>query len=238
MLGAIWSLFLLASCLNLRYLLRKYPTPPKYAWLWITLIALFARLIPNVILPMGAEYDIESFRIAGSLILQGEDVYASPLAIDRHPYLPLQLYWMAAAVWIADNLNLSYVAVYRLLPIFADLGVALLLFKILRVKEIVYLSFMKNKKGLDQPVECGCYPTNHRRSSHDHCIHREPFAASARKRLSKICSGVVCRAGNTNPTSGWALFGRSLGNRSRTMAGAQATCAPTEDKRPTGRGAV
>jgi len=135
LLGAIWSLFLLASCLNLRYLLRKYPTPPKYAWLWITLIALFARLIPNVILPMGAEYDIESFRIAGSLILQGEDVYASPLAIDRHPYLPLQLYWMAAAVWIADNLNLSYVAVYRLLPIFADLGVALLLFQILRVKD-------------------------------------------------------------------------------------------------------
>ena len=135
LLGAIWSLFLLASCLNLRYLLRKYPTPPKYAWLWITLIALFARLIPNVILPMGAEYDIESFRIAGSLILQGKDVYASPLAIDRHPYLPLQLYWMAAAVWIADNLNLSYVAVYRLLPIFADLGVALLLFQILRVKD-------------------------------------------------------------------------------------------------------
>jgi len=135
LLGAIWSLFLLASCLNLRYLLRKYPTPPKYAWLWITLIALFARLIPNVILPMGAEYDIESFRIAGSLILQGKDVYASPLAIDRHPYLPLQMYWMATAVWIADNLNLSFVAIFRLLPIFADLGVALLLFQILRVKD-------------------------------------------------------------------------------------------------------
>ena len=135
LLGAIWSLFLLASCLNLSYLLRRFPTPPKYAWLWITLIALFARLIPNVILPMGAEYDIESFRIAGSLILQREDVYASPLAIDRHPYLPLQMYWMAAAVWIADNLNLSYVAVFRLLPIFSDLGVALLLFQIIRVKD-------------------------------------------------------------------------------------------------------
>ena len=134
-MGAIWSLFLLASCLNSSYLIRKFPNPPKYPWLWITLIALFARLIPNVILPVGAEYDIESFRIAGSLILQGKDVYASPLAIDRHPYLPLQMYWMATAVWIADNLNLSFVAIFRLLPIFADLGVALLLFHIIRVKD-------------------------------------------------------------------------------------------------------
>ena len=135
MLGAIWSLFLLASCLNLSNLLRKIPTPPKFAWLWITLIALFARMIPNVILPIGAEYDIESFQIAGNLILQGKDVYASPLAIDRHPYLPLQMYWMAAAVWIADNLNLSYVGIFRLVPIFADLGVALLLFQIIRMKD-------------------------------------------------------------------------------------------------------
>jgi Gpi18-like mannosyltransferase len=134
-MGAIWSLFLLVSCLNIRYLTPKSLTSPKYAWLWITFVALIARLIPNAILPMGAGYDIESFRIAGNLVLQRQDVYASPLAIDRHPYLPLQMYWMAAAVWIADNLNLSFVTVYRLLPIFADLGVALLLFQILRAKD-------------------------------------------------------------------------------------------------------
>jgi hypothetical protein len=135
LLAAIWSLFLLASCLNLSYLLRKFPTPSKFAWLWIILIALFARLIPNMILPMGAEYDIESFRIAGSLILQREDVYASPLAIDRHPYLPLQMYWMAFAVWLAESLHLPYVTVVRLLPILADLGVALLLFQIMRSRD-------------------------------------------------------------------------------------------------------
>lgn len=95
-------------------------------------MALIARLAPNFVLPVGAGYDIESYQIVGDLILRDEEVYASPATVNRHPYLPFQMYWMAFARWGADAVHLPFVKIVRLAPIGADVGIALLLFVSLR----------------------------------------------------------------------------------------------------------
>jgi len=98
----------------------------------VAAVALAARLIPNLLLPVGAGYDIESYWIVGGLVLQGEEVYASPETLDRYPYLPLQMYWSGLARWVAESASLPFVKIVRLAPIAADVGIALLLFLSLR----------------------------------------------------------------------------------------------------------
>jgi Gpi18-like mannosyltransferase len=88
------------------------------------MVALCVRLIPNLFLPMGAGYDIESYQIVGNLVLHKENVYTSQEAMRRHPYLPLQMYWMAFSLWFAQTFNLPFVKIVRLAPIFADAGIA------------------------------------------------------------------------------------------------------------------
>jgi hypothetical protein len=73
---------------------------------------------------MGAGYDIESYQIVGNLVLHKENVYTSQEAMRRHPYLPLQMYWMAFSLWFAQTFNLPFVKIVRLAPIFADAGIA------------------------------------------------------------------------------------------------------------------
>jgi hypothetical protein len=91
-------------------------------------VAAAARLVPNFILPKGAGYDIKSYQIVGNLVLQGQDVYTSPQAVNRHPYLPFQMYWMALARWLSNMLHVPFVKVVRLAPIGADVAIALLIF--------------------------------------------------------------------------------------------------------------
>jgi hypothetical protein len=95
-------------------------------------VALIARLVPNFLLPMGAGYDVESYQMVGNLVLSGDDVYTNPDTADRHPYLPLQMYWMGFAVWLAEATGIPFVKIVRLAPIGADVGIALLLFLHLR----------------------------------------------------------------------------------------------------------
>lgn len=133
LLGAtVWALALLGFYSWLSFTKRQ----PKYSsgqgFLIVGLIALAVRLVPNLLLPMGAGYDIKSYQIVGDLTLSGEDVYASPEAVDRHPYLPCQMYWMALARWLADTADLSFVKLVRLAPIGADVVITLLIFQQLR----------------------------------------------------------------------------------------------------------
>lgn len=81
---------------------------------------------------MGAAFDIESYEIVGDLVLRGEEVYASPTTVNRHPYLPLQMYWMAASLWGARVSGLSFVRLVRLAPIVADVAISLLIYHRLR----------------------------------------------------------------------------------------------------------
>ncbi len=131
-LSACWALALLGAY----WFLPRIPLPKirstRWAFIIVAVVALTARLVPNLLLPMGARYDIESYRIVGNLVLQGKDVYASPEAVNRHPYLPLQMYWMAFALWSAETFHLPFVKIVRMAPIGADVGIALMLFAFLR----------------------------------------------------------------------------------------------------------
>lgn len=132
LLGSLWALFLLGVYLKLPHFLPQEGISARRAWLIVGAVALSARLAPNLVLPVGAGYDIESYQIVGDLVLRGEEVYASPATANRHPYLPLQMYWMAVARWGAAAIHLPFVKIVRLAPIGADVGIALLLFLSLR----------------------------------------------------------------------------------------------------------
>ncbi len=128
----IWAIFILLAFLLLPkyfYLIQKVKINP---WICIIGISIVVRLVPNVILPMGAAYDIESFQVVGKLIIEGEDIYSNPKLENRHPYLPAQMYWMALSKRIADYFQISYVKIIRLAPIIADIGIALILYVILK----------------------------------------------------------------------------------------------------------
>lgn len=81
------------------YLLFRRPsTLPKIGYALV--IALLVRLIPALALPRGAGYEMHVFSQAAEMTLAGQSVYLSKIA---HPYLPLQLYWFAAAYWLAEH---------------------------------------------------------------------------------------------------------------------------------------
>jgi hypothetical protein len=133
LLGSIWIILLLGLFLALpRLIPRRSTTSLRFGWLVVILIALIARLVPNILLPMGASFDIESYQIVSNLVLRGEDVYSSSESENRHPYLPLQMYWMAMARMSSDIFHVQFVKTVRLAPILADVAIALLIYLNLR----------------------------------------------------------------------------------------------------------
>jgi len=124
--GMVWAVFLLIIYFVLPPTWAKYglSLTRSHMSILVVAIAIAVRLIPNLLLPMGAGYDIESYQIVGNLVLQKIDVYTSQGAINRHPYLPLQMYWMAFCVWLTQLTALPFLKIIRLAPIFADAGIA------------------------------------------------------------------------------------------------------------------
>ena len=96
--------------------------------LLVVLVALFVRLVPTVLLPVGAGYDIESFRLVGEALLNGEDVYTSA-ALGRHPYLPMQMYWIGLALYLHLKTAVPFVVLVKLLPVLVDVGITAVIFK-------------------------------------------------------------------------------------------------------------
>lgn len=96
--------------------------------LLVLLVALVVRLIPAVLLPVGAGYDIESFRLVGEALLNGEDVYTSA-AVGRHPYLPMQMYWIGSAYYLHLNTAVPFVVLVKLLPVLVDAGITAVIFR-------------------------------------------------------------------------------------------------------------
>jgi Glycosyltransferase family 87 len=135
-LATLWAIGLLVAYLTLPYLLRRWKSSASSSIGWFVVlivgVALIVRLVPNFLLPVGAGFDIESYQIVGRMVLDHKDVYASVETLDRHPYLPLQMYWLGLAVWLADATGILFVKIVRLLPIAADAAIALALFLYLR----------------------------------------------------------------------------------------------------------
>lgn len=94
-------------------------------WPVVALVALVVRLLPALWLPVGAGYDIESFRLVTDALLNGQEVYTSVLG--RHPYLPLQMYVMAGATWLGELLGVPYVVSIKLPAVLADAAIAALI---------------------------------------------------------------------------------------------------------------
>lgn len=84
----------------------------------ILLVAGLVRLAPALWLPVGAGYDIESYRLVTEALLGGHEVYTSVLG--RHPYLPFQMYIMGAMASLADATGLPYVVAIKLPALLAD----------------------------------------------------------------------------------------------------------------------
>lgn len=95
----------------------------------LIVVSLCARLVPAVLLPGGAIYDIESFERVAQTLLRGEGVYSSALVQGRHPYLPLQMYLIALAMLIAKATGWSFAFVVKWSPIMADGALSVLIFR-------------------------------------------------------------------------------------------------------------
>lgn len=127
-LAAVWSFLMLLTFIYLSAIKKRPMRIDKYAYLWIVIAVLVARLVPNFLTPSGDNYDIASYTIVGDLVINHEDVYNSESAVNRHPYLPFQMYWLGLSREISQVVHLQFVQVVRLAPILADLGIALLIF--------------------------------------------------------------------------------------------------------------
>lgn len=95
----------------------------------VLLVALFVRLVPMGLLPVGAGYDIESYRLVANARLAGQEVYNSA-AIYRHPYLPFQMYIIEASLRLAQWVRLPFVVVVKSTAVLADIGICWAIYRI------------------------------------------------------------------------------------------------------------
>lgn len=98
------------------------------AWFGVLLVALLVRLVPMLWLPVGAAYDIESFRLVAEALLAGEDVYTSA-AVGRHPYLPFQMYLIGLALYGARLTALPFVVLVKVPAVLADVAITALVYR-------------------------------------------------------------------------------------------------------------
>lgn len=134
MLG--WLLIISSFYYLLPVLSTKQISFRKEVWktrplLFVVAVALFVRLVPVILLPVGAGYDIESFQLVGRALLNGEDVYTSA-AFGRHPYLPMQMYWIGLAFYLQLKTAVPFVVLVKLLPVFIDAGITAVVFQTCR----------------------------------------------------------------------------------------------------------
>lgn len=122
----VWLLLVTAGFLLVR---RPEERTPKRAipLALILMIALLARLLPALLLPVGAGYDIDSYRLVTDALLGGREVYTS--SVGRHPYLPFQMYIMGAMAYLSQASGLPYVVAIKLPAIFADVAITGLIYR-------------------------------------------------------------------------------------------------------------
>jgi hypothetical protein len=117
------------GCLFVDFRLLLRPPVHLPRWPYALLAALLVRLIPALILPRGAAYEVSMFDQAGQGLLEGQNIYFMPIA---HPYLPFQLYWMAAARLLVDGVGISFTFWLKLPNILADAAIAVLIYQAVR----------------------------------------------------------------------------------------------------------
>ena len=120
-----WLLLVTAGFVLLR---RPRPGSRRWpAWPLILLVALLVRLPPALWLPLGATFDIDSYRLVTDALLSGQEVYVA--AVGRHPYLPFQMYVMGAMAALATATGLPYVVAIKLPAVLADVALTGLIYR-------------------------------------------------------------------------------------------------------------
>jgi hypothetical protein len=131
---ALWFGFGWLLLVSLLYSLAQYPQVTDRLPNWIYLPAAFlsgallVRFLPALLLPVGAEYDITSFRLSAEVLLRGGDVYTDLSSVGRHPYLPFYLYNLGGAFWFSQLTNLPFAVTVKLLPVLADVAITGLIY--------------------------------------------------------------------------------------------------------------
>jgi hypothetical protein len=120
---------------SLLYSLTQYPqfTERLPGWIYLPAAfligALLVRFPPALLLPIGAEYDITSFRLSAEVFLRGGDVYTDATSAGRHPYLPFYLYNLGGMMWLSTLTGLPFVFTVKLLPVLADVTITGLIYR-------------------------------------------------------------------------------------------------------------
>lgn len=84
----------------------------------LVVVAILLRVGVAVIFPMGAKYDLVSYRLVGEAVLNGKNVYL--VLPGRYPYFPGWMLIEAFAKLVADSLGIPFWLVIRLPQIMAD----------------------------------------------------------------------------------------------------------------------
>jgi hypothetical protein len=119
----VWLLLVTAGFV----LLRPRPGGQWPRWPLILLVAALVRLLPALWLPVGAGFDIDSYRLVTDALLSGQEVYGA--VAGRHPYLPFQMYVMGAMAHVAATTGLPYVVAVKLPSILADVALTGLVYR-------------------------------------------------------------------------------------------------------------
>lgn len=95
----------------------------------IVLTGLLIRIGVAAAFPMGWEFDLESYRIIGELLLSGENPYL--VDPDRYPYFPGWMVVEAAIVWVTEHTPAPFWLIARTPQIIADVTLILVIHRIL-----------------------------------------------------------------------------------------------------------
>lgn len=108
----------------------------------ILLFGFILRLFCAFLLWDQSNYDIDSYFLVSQHVLAREDTYGMDDTVRRHPYLPLQMYWVVIARVISEQANLPFAFVVKWAFIIADVCLAFVIYYYLRQN-----STAEGKKG-------------------------------------------------------------------------------------------
>jgi hypothetical protein len=95
----------------------------------VVFLCIVVRLLPAVLFPYAAGYDLDSYELVAGAVLDGRDVYTAPELQERYPYLPGWDLIVAGIKLIAQDDVPLFTALVKVPGILADAGIALLLYR-------------------------------------------------------------------------------------------------------------
>ncbi len=114
----IFSLIWIIGCAAASFILLRWRPSDRLPPIALILITAFlVRLIPALILPRGAAYEMSLFQQTADAFREGDNIYLSSLT---HPYLPLLVYWFSIADWLAEAIGLFFIFWLKSISIIAD----------------------------------------------------------------------------------------------------------------------